>query len=158
MPVRHTCTVKPVRVYPPSMLCYQNIWSSITGYKSDWAPSSPHVLSRTHKSLSYLLSYFFRKLVVLCKKCIEHKWCIFSRATTFIWNIFCATNIYQNNVKKAIIFDFFWILTLKMTLSVIFTIIFVISASKYSSIPTDIKIRCFRFSELYPWYWCHFVL
>ena len=46
--------------------------------------------------------------------------------------------------------QFLKVLTLKMALSVIFIIIFVISAPKYSNIPIDSEIGDFPFSELYP--------
>src|SRR5436190_24394134 len=45
---------------------------------------------------------------------------------------------------------FYLEMTLKMALSVIFIIIFVISAPKYNNIPIDSEIGDFRFSELYP--------
>ena len=45
---------------------------------------------------------------------------------------------------------FYLEMTLKMALSVIFIIIFVISAPKYNNIPIDSEIGDFPFSELYP--------
>src|SRR5436190_11589695 len=47
---------------------------------------------------------------------------------------------------------FYLEMTLKMALSVIFIIIFVISAPKYNNIPIDSEIGDFPFSELYPFY------
>jgi len=48
------------------------------------------------------------------------------------------------------IFEFFEVLTLKMTLLVIIIIIFIISAPKYSNILIDNKIGGLSLSELYP--------
>jgi len=47
-------------------------------------------------------------------------------------------------------------LNLKMTLSIIFMIRFVISALTYSSAPIDSKIGVFRFSEVYPYFFTKF--
>jgi len=47
------------------------------------------------------------------------------------------------------IFEFFEVLTLKMTLSAIIIIIFIISAQKYSNILIDNKIGGLSLSELY---------
>jgi len=54
------------------------------------------------------------------------------------------------------IFEFFEILTLKMVLSAIIIIIFIISAPKYSNIPIDNKIGGLSLSELYPLYYISF--
>jgi len=48
------------------------------------------------------------------------------------------------------IFEFFEVLTLKMTLSAIIIIIFIISAPKYSNILIDNKIGGLSLSELHP--------
>jgi len=48
------------------------------------------------------------------------------------------------------IFEFFEVLTLKMALSAIIIIIFIISASKYSNIQIDNKIGELSLLELYP--------
>jgi len=48
------------------------------------------------------------------------------------------------------IFELFEVLTLKMTLSAIIIIIFIISASKYSNILIDNKTRELSLSELHP--------
>jgi len=48
------------------------------------------------------------------------------------------------------IFEFFEVFTLKMTLSAIIIIIFIISAPKYSNIQIDNKIGGLLLSELHP--------
>jgi len=56
------------------------------------------------------------------------------------------------------IFECFEILTLKMELSAIIIIIFIISAPKYSNIRIDNKIGGLSLSELYPKFFPEYVL
>jgi len=60
------------------------------------------------RGLSFLSSYFFGKILILCKKCIEHKRCIFSKATTFIWNISFLRQYLSKEYLKNENFWVFW--------------------------------------------------
>jgi len=75
----------------------------------------------------------------------------FLKSNNFYLKHFFLTSIFIKIIfKKMKIFEFFENLTLKMTLSAIIIIIFIISTPKYSNILIDNKIGGLSLSELHP--------
>jgi len=75
----------------------------------------------------------------------------FLRSNNFYLKHFFLTSIFIKIIfKKWKFFEFFEVLTLKMTLSAIIIIIFIISAPKYSNILINNKIRELSLSKLHP--------
>ena len=91
-------------------------------------------VTSTCMHLKINLPLIFWETIIPIKKFLQQKMCILMRFTTLIWNIFLILHISWDKPKKTMIFMGFWWFHYETKFAPIFTVIFVISASKYINI------------------------